>query len=185
MASNPESRAEHVLDSGSTRRRVSRNDPSGQSKFTLNSYARSPPTSVSFSAAPSGLAPGGRPSRSNKKRLTPGGPCSSSFGTGSAQSGVGPSTNRLTSLASGAATSTSTPVLPSRLTSRMVSGLGSPMVAGFGTASSAADSVESSVLAPRGRAGGVLPPPGSEGFSHPAYLLSARTSPGLWAFSPP
>ena len=37
----------------------SRNDPSGQFKLTLNSYARSPPTSVNLSAAPSGLAPGG------------------------------------------------------------------------------------------------------------------------------
>src|SRR5437899_2977891 len=68
----------------------------GATKLTLNSYARSPPTSVSLSAAPSGLTPGGRPSSSNAKRFTPGGPCSTSFGTGNAQSGVGPSTNRLT-----------------------------------------------------------------------------------------
>ena len=73
-----------------------------------------------------GIGPGGRPSRSNAKRFTPGGPCSINFGTGSAQSGVGPSTNTLTSPLPGATTSTSTPFLPSRFTSRMVSGLGSP-----------------------------------------------------------
>ena len=66
------------------------------------------PTSVNFSAAPSGLAPGGSPSRSNAKRFTPGGLGSTGSGTGSAQSGVGPSTNRLTSLPSGETTSTST-----------------------------------------------------------------------------
>src|ERR1700682_246547 len=103
----------------------------------LNSYARSPPTSVSLSAAPSGLAPGGRPSSSNAKRLTPGGLSSTRFGTGNAQSGVGPSTNRLTSLASGAVTSTSTLALPSRLTSRMVSGLGAPILAGGGAVGTA------------------------------------------------
>src|SRR5262249_2064188 len=123
-----------------------RND--SQFKFTLNSYARSPPTSVSFSEAPSGVAPGGRPSSSKMKRFTPGGPCSSSFGIGSAQSGVGPSTNRLTSLESGALTSTSTLLSPSRLISRIVIGAGSPIFTGFGTASSAAARLPSSVLAP-------------------------------------
>src|SRR5712672_3341872 len=138
------------------------------SRLTLNSYARSPPTRVNFSAAPSGFAPGGRPSSSNSKRLTPGGLCSSNVGTGSAQSGVGPSTNRLTSLASGAATSTRTDDLPSRLTSRIVSGLGSPILAGFGTVSRAANSALSSVLATLAKASSATASTGMQSFSQTA-----------------
>src|SRR5204863_353913 len=70
-----------------------------------------------------------------------------SFGIGSAQSGVGPSTYRLTSFVSGALTSTSTFLSPSRLTSRIVIGVASPIFAGFGTVSSAAARLPSSVLA--------------------------------------
>src|ERR1700739_3570615 len=112
----------------------------------LNSYARSPTTSVSFRAAPSGSAPGGTPSSSKTKRFTPGGLFSSSFGTGKPQSGVGPSTNRLTGRASGVTTSTSTCDLPSRLTSRIVSGFGSLTLAGLGIVSGAAEQAPSSVL---------------------------------------
>src|SRR6187399_2627610 len=140
----------------------------GYGKFTLNSYARSPPTSVSLSAAPSALAPGGRPSSSKAKRLTPGGLCSTSLGTGSAQSGVGPSTNRLTSLASGAVTSTSTLLFPSRLTSRMVSGLGSPTLAGFGTVLSASERLPSSVLATLAKASSALASTGMQILSQTA-----------------
>src|ERR1700686_3475075 len=145
-----------------------RNDPSGQFKLILNSYDRSPPTSVNLSAAPSGLAPGGRPSSSKAKRLTPGGLCSSRAGTGSAQSDVGPSTNRLTSLASGVTTSTQTVDLPSRLTSRMVSGLGSPILAGFGTVSRAANSALSSVLATLVNASSTSASTGMHNLSHTA-----------------
>src|SRR5580658_8055242 len=124
-----------------------RDDSEGQSRLILNSYARSPPASVSFSAAPWGLTPGGTPSSANAKRFTPGGPWSSNLGTGRPQSGVGPSTNRLMGRSSGVTTSTSTSDLPWRLTSMIVSGLGSPTLAGFGTVSSAANSALSSVLA--------------------------------------
>src|ERR1700722_6806730 len=134
----------------------------------LNSKERSPPTSVNFSAAPSGLVPGGRPSSSKENRLTPGGLCSTGVGIGSAQSGVGPSTNKLTSLASGVATSTRTVDLPSRLTSRMVSGLGSPTLAGFGPVSSAADSALSSVLATLVKASSGLASTGMQSFSQTA-----------------
>src|ERR1700722_2831888 len=134
----------------------------------LNSKERSPPTSVNFSAAPAGLAPGGRPSSSKAKRLTPGGLCSSKFGIGSPQSGVGPSTNRPTSLLSGATTSTSTVDLPSRLTSRMVSGFGSPILAGLGTLSSAANSALSSVLATLAKASSALASTGMQIFSQTA-----------------
>src|ERR1700738_5733110 len=145
-----------------------RDDIEDQSRLILNSYDRSPLTSVSLSAAPSGLTPGGTPSSSKAKRLTPGGLCSSNFGTGSPQSGVGPSTNRLTSLASGLTTSTSTVDLPSRLTSRMVSGLGSPTLAGFGTVSSAANRALSSVLATLLMASSALASTGMQSFSHTA-----------------
>src|SRR4029077_20042692 len=108
------------------------------------------------------------PSSSNSKRLTPGGPRSSNFGIGSAQSGVGPSTNRLTSFPSGAVTSTSTLVFPSRLTSRMVSGLGSPTLAGFGTVLSASDKLASSVLATLAKASSALASTGMQSFSQTA-----------------
>src|ERR1700722_17489222 len=108
------------------------------------------------------------PSSSKVKRLTPGGPCSTSFGTGSPQSGVGPSTNRLTVLASGERTSTNTVDLPSRLTSRMVSGLGSPTDAGLGTVSSAADKTLSSVLATLAKVSSVVASTGIQIFSQTA-----------------
>src|SRR6476659_6179927 len=149
------------------------------SKLTLNSYARSPPIRVNFSAAPSAFASGGKPSSSNSKRLTPGGPLSSNFGIGSAQSGVGPSTNRLTSFPSGAVASTSTFEFPSRLTSRIVSGLGSPTLAGFGTVSSAADSAPSSVLATLAKVSSLLASTGIQSFSQTAYWISARSVTGL------
>src|ERR1700733_3117958 len=140
----------------------------GHSRLILNSYERSPPTSVSLSAAPSGLAPGGRPSSWKLKRLTPGGLCSTGSGTGSAQSGVGPSTNRLTCSASGAVTSTSTADFPSRLTSRMVSGLGSPTLAGLGTVSRAANNALSSVLATLVKGSSALASTGIQSFSQTA-----------------
>src|ERR1700692_1721735 len=140
----------------------------GHSRLILNSKERSPPTSVILRAAPSGLVPGGMPSSSKAKRLTPGGLCSSNFGTGSAQSGVGPSTNRLTVRASGESTSTSTVDLPSRLTLRMVSGLGSPTLAGLGTVSSAANSALSSVLATLVKVSSAFASTGMQIFSHTA-----------------
>src|SRR5271163_566217 len=108
------------------------------------------------------------PSSSKAKRLTPGGPCSRSFGTGSAQSGVGPSTNKLIVLASGEITSTRTVDLPLRLTSRMVSGLGSPTDDGFGTVSSAANRTLSSVLATLENVSSVLASTGMQIFSQTA-----------------
>src|SRR5260370_40179760 len=137
----------------------------------LNSYALAPPTSVSLSAAPSAVAPGGRPSSSKTKRFTPGGLSSTSLGTGNAQSDVGPSTNRLTSLASGAVTPTSTFALPSRLTSRMVSGLGSPILACLGTVSSAADSSASEVLATLAKASSALASTAMKSFSQAGKVM--------------
>ena len=102
------------------------------------------------------------------ERVIPGGLCSSSFGTGSAQSGVGPSTNRLTARVSGTTTSTSTVDFPSRLTSRMVNGLGSPTLAGLGTVSSAANSALSSVLATLVMASSALASTGMQSFSQTA-----------------
>src|ERR1700753_2541611 len=145
-----------------------------QFRLTLNSYDRSAPTRVSFSAAPSGLTPGGTPSSLNEKRFTPGGLCSTGVGTGRPQSGVGPSTNKFTLRVSGVTTSTITPDLPSRLTSRMVSGLGSPTLAGFGTVSSAGDSALSSVLATPLEGGAPLACTGMQIFSHTAYSTAAR-----------
>src|SRR4051812_47103242 len=138
------------------------------SKLVLNSYDFSGPTSVNFSAAPSGLTPGGSPSSSKENRFTPGGLGSTGAGMGSAQSGVGPSTNRLTVRASGTTTSTTTFLGPSRLTSRMVSGLGSPMVAGLGTVSSAARKLASSVEATLLKPSSARASTGMQSFSHTA-----------------
>src|SRR5260370_33084467 len=145
-----------------------RDDFEDQSRLILNSYDRSPLTSVSLSAAPSGLTPGGTPSSSKAKRLTPGGLCPSNFGTGNPQSGVGPSTNKLTGLASGETTSTRTVDLPSRLTSRMVRGLGSPTLSGFGAVSSAASSALSSGLAVLVKGSSMLASTGMQIFSQTA-----------------
>jgi len=141
-----------------------------------------PPTSVSFSAAPSALTLAGRPSSLNENRFTPRGARSCRVGIGSAQSGVGPSTNRLTSsLGLSVATSTVTVDSPSRLTLRIVRGFGSPIRAGFGTISSAAASVLSSALATLAKASSMLASAGMHSFAHTAKLTVARSVIGLSA----
>src|SRR5262249_55009398 len=69
------------------------------------SIAMLPATAVSAIATPSYVAPGGAPSSAKAKRCKPAGAPSTAFGTGSAQSGVGPSANRATRAPAGAATS--------------------------------------------------------------------------------
>src|SRR5262249_46519351 len=62
--------------------------PSG---LVLTSMARSSATAVNRSVTPSSLAPGGTPSSSNANRCRPAGAPGIGRGSGSAQSGVGPS----------------------------------------------------------------------------------------------
>src|SRR5262249_52047785 len=74
---------------------------------------------------PSYVTPGGAPSSAKAKRCSPAGVPSIAFGTGSAQSGVGPSANRVMRAPAGAATSTMTrrpPAPSSRRTDLMASG---------------------------------------------------------------
>src|SRR6516165_9636154 len=63
---------------------------------------RLPATAVSEMGMPSYVAPGGAPSSAKAKRCKPAGAPSTAFGTGSAQSGVGPSANRATRAPAGA-----------------------------------------------------------------------------------
>src|SRR5437867_725637 len=90
----------------------------------MTSIAILPATAVSATGMPSYVTPGGAPSSAKAKRCKPAGAPSTAFGTGSAQSGVGPSANRVTRAPAGAATSTMTrrpPAPSSRRTDLMAS----------------------------------------------------------------
>src|SRR6516162_8512793 len=65
-----------------------------QSSGAATSMASSAVTAVTVTTAPSYFTPGGAPSRSKAKRRSPPGASPAGLGSGSAQSVLGPSTNR-------------------------------------------------------------------------------------------
>src|SRR3982074_2618046 len=77
----------------------------GYSRLILKADPRTKPSGDNLSAAPAGSAPGGRPSSSNEKRLTPGGLFAGVLSAATSPSRGGPSVGRLISLVSGVTTS--------------------------------------------------------------------------------